>query len=202
MSEHHDDPAPGQAHTPEGEHGPSPTAAPDPMAVGEMIHVDRYEGAWMRLSLVVLVIFFVSITVAALGGGFQIPGAYAEIMPDQIYAPGSPFADPQVRELAPGKYEAYVRAQMWQFTPNEIHVPVGSEVTFYVTSQDVQHGFRIMGTNVNMMVLPGQISTLSTTFDTPGTYNFICHEYCGQLHQTMYGKLIVEEPSAEPAAAH
>jgi cytochrome c oxidase subunit 2 len=81
---------------------------------------------------------------------------------------------------------------MWMFTPNEIHLPVGSTVTFYITSADVQHGVKLMKTNINMMILPGQISTLTTTFKEPGSYQFICHEYCGIGHHTMYGRIIVE----------
>ncbi|MDZ7379280.1 MAG: cytochrome c oxidase subunit II [candidate division KSB1 bacterium] len=83
-------------------------------------------------------------------------------------------------------------AQIWSFTPNEVRVPAGSLVTFYVTSKDVTHGFRIENTNVNVMLLPGQISKVTARFDKPGTYQFICHEYCGLGHQVMSGRLIVE----------
>jgi cytochrome c oxidase subunit 2 len=115
-----------------------------------------------------------------------------------VTTPGvSPWAEPGLREIAPGKYEAYVLAQIWLFTPNEIRVPAGSEVTFYVTSKDVQHGFKISNTNINMMVLPGQVSKLTAHFDKPGTYNIICHEYCGVGHHTMFGQIIVEEPEAQ-----
>ena len=89
--------------------------------------------------------------------------------------------------------EARVLAQAWSFSPKEITVPVGTKVTFLVTTKDVQHGFHLEGSNINFMVLPGQISKLSTTFTTPGTYNFYCHEYCGVGHQTMYGQVIVTE---------
>ena len=65
-------------------------------------------------------------------------------------------------------------------------------MTFYLTSADVLHGIKLQNTNINMMILPGQVSRLTATFDTPGTYQFVCHEYCGQLHHTMYGELIVE----------
>ena len=113
---------------------------------------------------------------------------------------GSPFAEPGLRELAPGRYEAYIVAQAWAFNPATITVPQGADVTFYVTSRDIQHGFKVVDTNINMMVLPGQISTLRRTFDTPGTYNIICHEYCGIAHHTMYGQIIVEPPDgAAPA---
>jgi cytochrome c oxidase subunit 2 len=91
-------------------------------------------------------------------------------------------------------------AQMWKFSPGStnygeppITVPVNSTVTFYVTSKDIQHGFLLEGTNLNMMIIPGQISKLTATFDEPGTFNLICHEYCGAAHQTMYAQVIVEE---------
>ncbi|MCB0243552.1 MAG: cytochrome C oxidase subunit II, partial [Anaerolineae bacterium] len=89
----------------------------------------------------------------------------------------------------------------------EIRVPQGSEVTFYITARDVQHGFKLLGTNVNVMALPGQVSTLKAIFDEPGTYDYICHEYCGYVegspigHHTMYGQLIVEGADGAGATA-
>ncbi len=158
------------------------------------LHVDRWEGIWVRVSMVLLVIFVIAITVAAVAYNIQVPGVGGRIDPNALDAPGSPFANPGVRELAPGKYEAHVVAQAWAFNPNPIVIPQGSEVTFYVTSRDIQHGFKIQDTNINMMVLPGQISTLRTVFNEPGVHNIICHEYCGIAHHTMYGQLIVEPP--------
>ena len=96
------------------------------------------------------------------------------------------------REVAPNKYEAYILGQTWAFLPNRLTIPKGSEVTFYITSKDVIHGFDLQGTNINMMIIPGQISTLTATFDEPGEYNFVCNEYCGIAHQTMFGTLVVE----------
>jgi cytochrome c oxidase subunit 2 len=185
MSEHHQQPelTPG--------HGGAAAAA------AEAIHVDRYESVWMRISFAILAIFFVTIAISAFSVGFQVPGVYQRIDPATLMDADSPFSAPQVRELAPGRYEAYIRAQIWLFTPGEIHIPAGSTVTFYATSQDVQHGVKILGTNINMMILPGQVSTLTATFDEPGTYQFICHEYCGISHHTMYGQIIVEEPQEE-----
>lgn len=183
MSDHHDStPAPGGGGL---------------AAAAETLHVDRFEGAWMRISAIVLAIFLVAVIVSAFATGFQLPGVYQRIDPTKLYEAGSPFAEPGLRELAPGRYEAYIRAQIWSFVPNEIRVPAGSTVTFYVTSQDVQHGFKLQDTNINMMVLPGQVSTLTAKFDKPGTYDYICHEYCGQLHHTMFGQLIVEAPAAQ-----
>lgn len=170
------------------------------------LHVDRYEAIWIRISLIALVVFTIFIVLSGFAWGIQLPGTYQRIDPATLNDPGSPFAEPGLRELAPGKYEAYMTAQVWSFSPSEIRIPVGSEVTFYVTARDVQHGFKIAKTNINMMLLPGQISTLKAVFEEAGTYNLICHEYCGAGgptigHHTMYAQIIVEDGDAEGEAA-
>ena len=60
-----------------------------------------------------------------------------------------------------------------------------------VTSVDVQHGFKVSDTNLNMQVVPGQVSRLSFTFDEVGEFPYICTEYCGQGHAAMYGTIRV-----------
>ncbi|RMF40353.1 MAG: cytochrome C oxidase subunit II [Anaerolineae bacterium] len=163
------------------------------MTTTPTFEIDPYEKTWMRLSLALLVIFIVLVGVAGYALGFQVPAPEARVDPRTVATdPNSPWSNPGLRELAPGKYEAYVLAQIWLFNPREITVPAGSTVTFYVTSKDVQHGFKIQDTNINMQVLPGYVSKLTVTFDKPGEYNFICTEYCGTGHAAMFGKIIVE----------
>ena len=70
-------------------------------------------------------------------------------------------------------------------------VPQGAQVTLYVTSADLQHGFKITDTNVNMQVVPGQVSKLSFTFDTVGEFPYICTEFCGKGHAAMFGQVTV-----------
>lgn len=158
-----------------------------------MMHVDIYEKWWIGLGIAMLLIFAGAIGTSGFAASIQVPQPEARIDPKTVTTEG-PFAEPGLHELAPGKYEAYILAQAspWKFLPAEIRVPVGSTVTFYITSADVQHGFDLHNTNINMMALPGQISKLTVTFDTPGEYPYICHEYCGVGHQNMYGKIIVE----------
>jgi cytochrome c oxidase subunit II len=81
---------------------------------------------------------------------------------------------------------------MFTYNPNEIHVPAGKPVTFRLTSVDVTHGFQIVGTNGNTMIVPGYVSQFTTTFDQPGEYLIVCNEYCGTGHHLMSAKLIVE----------
>ncbi len=153
--------------------------------------IDPYEKRWMQLTIVLLIVFALAVGISGFVYGFQVPAPELRVDPNTVAKEG-PFAKPGLRELAPGKYEAYILAQTWAFVPNRIRVPVGSTVTFYLTSKDVQHGFLLQHTNLNVMVLPGQVSKLTAHFDQPGEYPFICHEYCGIGHQAMFGKVIVE----------
>lgn len=173
----------------------------------ENLHIDRYEGAWIRITTAMVAVFIIAILFAAYGIGVQLPGQYQRMDPATLNDAGNPFATPGLRELAPGRYEAYLIAQAWSFVPATLEVPEGAEVTFYITARDVIHGFKLTGTNVNVMALPGQVSTLKHTFDKPGTYNYICHEYCGYVagapigHHTMYGQLTVTGATTEPEAS-
>jgi len=159
------------------------------------MHVDRTEKIFIVASIILVVVFALAIAVSSMAFNIQVPAPYEQVNPNTVATPPSPWGAPvdeRLRELAPGKYEVHILAQTWVFQPNEIRIPAGSELTVYLTSKDVQHGFHLSGTNINMMVLPGQVSTLTATFDEPGEYYFICHEYCGVGHQTMYGRLVVE----------
>ena len=160
------------------------------------MHMDPRERNFIIGSIILLVIFAGALAVSAFAIGIQLPAPELQVDPRTVATPGvSPFGDPvneRVRELAPGKYEVYILAQMWAFLPNQITVPAGSTVTFYVTSKDVQHGFKVDKTNINMMIIPGQVSKLTATFEEAGEYDIICHEYCGINHHFMAGKIIVE----------
>ena len=192
---------PGSAQLPAGD-----AHSPQDAEQAETLHIEKWEGIWIRVALGMTAVFILAITVAALSFGISVPGVTARISPAELNDPENPFATPGLRELAPGKYEVYMVAQTWNFLPDRLEVPAGAEVTFYVTARDVVHGIKIAGTNVNMMALPGQVSTLKATFEKPGVYNYICHEYCGYVagapigHHTMYGQLGVTE-AAETAQA-
>lgn len=161
----------------------------------EKMHIDPYERGWITFSIVLIVLFFAAVSFAAFGLGIQVPAPEQRVDPRTVASdPNSPWSKPGLQEVSPGKYNAYILARAipsWEYLPKEITVPVGSKVTFYVTSSDVQHGFKIQDTNANFQVVPGQVSKLSVTFKTPGTYNFICTEYCGVGHGVMYGAVIV-----------
>ena len=91
-----------------------------------------------------------------------------------------------------GSVVVSVVAAMFSFTPDPIEVPANVPVTFRLTSADVIHGFQVVGTNANAMAMPGYVSQFTVTFAKPGEYTIACNEYCGLMHHTMVGKLIVK----------
>lgn len=150
-----------------------------------------FEVAWILPSITIPIAFMVAIVLTAFAVGIGVPGVGGRIDPKAIDTT-APFDHIGVRELAPGRYEAVIIAQYPAWTPKEITVPVGSKVTFIVTSRDVIHGLKIEKTPINVMIIPGQISRVTTTFTKPGEYLLVCHEYCGTSHHVMYGKVIVQ----------
>ena len=164
----------------------TPEVPDDQLTMG----IDPFERNWMRFSILLLVAFFATVTISGFALGFQVSGADSEVDPTTVMDT-APWNEPGLRKIADGQYEAWVIAQTWSFQPAEMDIPVGSTVTIYVTSVDLQHGFKITDTNVNMQIVPGQVSKLEYTFDEVGTFPYICTEYCGQGHAIMAGTINV-----------
>lgn len=176
------------------------TGAPNPGDAELTMGIDPIERNWMRVSIALLVAFAGIITLAGFTMGFQVPGADAEVDPTTFTAE-APWNEPGLRKIGDNEYEAYVIAQAWSFMPRELVVPLGATVKIYVSSPDLQHGFKITDTNVNMQIVPGQVSVLSHTFDELGEFNYICTEYCGTGHAQMYGTVKVVAELPDEAAA-
>lgn len=155
------------------------------------IDIDRYEMIWIWVSGIVLLLIFGALLYSAYGLGIHVETDVGQIHPAQA-ATTAPFDSPGVRQVGPNEYEAVILARAWTFTPSEIRVPVGSTITFKMTSLDVIHGFKIPRTTVNRMIVPGQVAEVTHRFDQPGTYQVFCHEYCGTGHHIMNGGVIVE----------
>lgn len=155
------------------------------------MNVSFYEKMWMWASGVLIVAFLVTIVIGVVGSALAPPSHVETIDPTKVWE------DPRFARhgvLADERGVTVVAvAMMFAFEPAEYRVPAGRPVTFRLTSVDVTHGFQIVGTNANTMVVPGYISQFTTTFRTPGEYLIVCNEYCGLAHHVMAAKLIVEE---------
>lgn len=159
--------------------------------------MEAYERIFLWLAAAMLVIFLAALAYTATAMGISVVpvGQMIIAQPGRklrtVVRATPPFDHPGLRQIAAGRYEAVVIGQSWAFTPSEIDVPRGAEVTFRATSADVTHGLYIAGTHVNMMLIPGYVSVMTYHFTEPGEYLMLCHEYCGLLHHTMAGKVVV-----------
>ena len=156
------------------------------------MHIDFYEKIWMWASAGIVVIFLASMGFTFFGRAIQPPSHVEMIDPTTVRA-DEEFGSPGVTINPDGSATVVVQAFMFAFLPNEIRVPRGRPVTFRMTSADVIHGFQIVGTNGNTMVVPGYVSQFTTEFSRAGEYLIVCNEYCGLGHHVMSAKLIVED---------
>jgi cytochrome c oxidase subunit II len=154
------------------------------------MQIHRYERWWLTFGVTMLAAFLALIAFAAFADDINPPTDMQQVDPTKV-SQTPPFDKPGLRKRSDGSYEAYYVAQVFEFTPARITIPVGSAVTFYVTSADVVHGFFIPGTDINMMAVPGWVNEESHTFTRAGDYLLICHEYCGIEHQNMFAKIEV-----------
>lgn len=168
--------------------------ASEPVEPDAHMHIDAYEKNWIRIAVATLVLFFIAVLFAGLALGIQVPTDEGRVNPNTLNET-PPWAEPGLRTIVEGEeYDLYIVASRFSFDPNDVTVPRGATVNIYATSADVQHGFILRDTNVNMMVIPGQVSKLSAKFDKVGTFDFVCQEYCGLGHAVMFGQIVVEEP--------
>ncbi|SFD37535.1 cytochrome c oxidase subunit 2 [Lentibacillus persicus] len=151
----------------------------------------RLEEIWLSVSAGVLVLFMVIVGYQAFALGMGPPSHQETIDPQKVDET-EPFDEPGVYETGENEYEVVMTLQAFSFTPNEIEVPAGAEVTFTMTSKDVTHGFQVAGTNINAMVMPGHIQKITHTFKEPGNYLVLCNEYCGTGHQLMSTEIMVK----------
>ncbi|WP_251341677.1 cytochrome c oxidase subunit II [Haloplanus halophilus] len=157
------------------------------------MEIHRYEKIWTAGALLLIVGLIATVTYGAVGPGVKmIDDSGGTVDPGSLG--DTEFGDPGVTRVAEDEYEVHVVARQFLFQPGTtepIRVPADSTVTFYITTPDVTHGFELAGTNVNLMVIPGQVSEVTVRFDEPAEYGIVCHEYCGAGHHTMAGQLVV-----------
>ena len=154
------------------------------------MNVPLYEKIWMWAATGIIVAFALTVAVGYGASALQPPSHVEAIDPTKV------FSDPRFAQrgvtLTERGATVVLVALMFTYNPAEIHVPAGKPITFRLTSADVTHGFQIVGTNGNTMIVPGYVSQFTTTFTAPGEYLIVCNEYCGAGHHLMSAKLIVE----------
>lgn len=88
------------------------------------------------------------------------------------------------------------------FTPDNIEgIKLGDVVYFHITNLeqdwDIPHGFAVLGNeNAELLIMPGETSTLKWIPKTVGVFPFYCTDFCSALHQEMQGYVRVSAKDA------
>jgi cytochrome c oxidase subunit II len=87
-----------------------------------------------------------------------------------------------------------ISVERFSFTPSEFKVKAGQPVEIRLRSDDTDHGFRILNTDVNVTVPKRGKGAVTVVFEPPkpGRYVFECSKLCGAGHSFMRGTLIAE----------
>jgi len=116
-----------------------------------------------------------------------------------------PFQKGELIAHSPTHYEVHYVARMWKFEPEDVTIPAGSTVDIYLSAADVTHGLILLGTNLNLMAVPGVVNYARLKFDKPRVYQLLCHEFCGTGHDQMAAELHVVDAAtfaAKPSPPH
>jgi cytochrome c oxidase subunit 2 len=156
------------------------------------MHLHRYEKIWLMFGMAMLVLFLAVLGAGTFALGMEPPdGHHIPVDPEKV-AETPPFDNPGLHHVGGNIYNAYMIAHVFGYKPQNMEIPLGATVHFQVTSVDVVHGFQIVGTNVNLMAIPGAVSHYTHTFDEPGEYLLLCNEYCGAGHEYMATRILVK----------
>ena len=96
------------------------------------------------------------------------------------------------RQQKPQVVDIFV--ERFSFTPSEFRVNAGAPVEIRLRSDDTDHGFRIVGTDINVTIPKRGKGMATVTFVPPqaGKYIFECSKLCGAGHAFMRGTLIAD----------
>jgi cytochrome c oxidase subunit II len=87
-----------------------------------------------------------------------------------------------------------ITAKKFEYSPDVIRIKKGVPVILEFTSLDRTHGFIVPELNgVRATIKPGKVTQVRITIPKSGTYDFHCDVFCGNGHEEMTGKIIVED---------
>lgn len=83
-------------------------------------------------------------------------------------------------------------AERYHYTPEEIHVPRGTLVTFKIRALDGTHGFKLGAFGIDQEIQENETRSITFYAAEKGEYGFHCSHLCGIGHLGMTGKVVVE----------
>lgn len=111
----------------------------------------------------------------------------------------------RIRYPAPGRvFTSEADVKRWLETPdasdlytvNDLHIPTGKPVLFYLKTQDVQHSFFCPELRVKQDAVPGKAIPVWMEASNPDHYSLTCTELCGWGHYKMKARVDAQPESA------
>jgi cytochrome c oxidase subunit II len=158
---------------------------------------DPLERRWVWISLLLAFVMGGILGLYALTNNMHPPSNVETIDSSRLHLTEE-FAEDNlgVKDNGDGTLTVTMVAARYGFFPPVIEVPVDTQVKFRIASADVLHGVHVPYTNAASMIVPGYVSEFTTTFPKTGKFSFLCNEYCGLGHDSMWSRLNVVEKIA------
>lgn len=163
--------------------------------------VDRRETIWLGLGVGWAVVLFGWMSAFTRVGDQNPIGESFRVSTDEYRDKVAAYKDEAEETddgLVPPGDDVYVGAMTYHWDGFPVVLEAGREYDIHLGSYDVQHGFSVrpeenLSKHVNLQILPGYEWIIPMTFDEPGTYRVLCNEFCGDGHESMNGRFVVEE---------
>lgn len=150
---------------------------------------------WVAIAAFVLASLLGTIVVTSYTHMLHPPSSPERVDPARLHVAGE-FVERNLgtQVLADGRIVVRLVATRFGFVPDCVLVPAGRAFTLRVASPDVVHGLLVDGTNINTMVIPGEVAQVRSLLRSPGLHQMPCHEYCGLGHSQMIGYVRAADP--------
>ena len=157
---------------------------------GSELLAARYEARWSLAMGTLIFLLLATIVFTGIHYASMPPSRVETIDATTLHLSGE-FVEANLgTSLDPsGRVTVRVLAEQYAFRPACVVVPEDEPITFRATSADVVHGFEVMGTNVNSMLVPGYVSTFVASIRGEGEHPLPCHEFCGMGHAAMWARV-------------
>ena len=152
----------------------------------------RVERRWATMSVIIVLVLATAAALIGLGHATMPQGRVEVVDAARLHLSGE-FVESNLGTAVDSDGSVTVRAigQQYSFVPDCMLVPTDTPITFRATSPDVVHGFLIIGTNINTMLVPGYVSNIAARFSKPGEHLMPCQEFCGVGHEGMWARVKV-----------
>lgn len=159
-------------------------------------NVMAFELRWVAIAAFVLASLLGTIIVTSYTHMLHPPSSAERVDAARLHLAGE-FVERNLgtQVLADGRVVVRLVATRFGFVPDCVPVPAGRSFTLRAASPDTIHGLLVDGTNINTMIVPGEVAQVTSLVRVPGLHQMPCHEYCGLGHIQMIGYVSAVDPA-------